>query len=193
MSSALYARLLPQRSSRSIVLALSVAALVLVASGGYHQRERLPSLSARQRYCTSDELSVGHGHWEQIDIDAHTWPRLKQSAGYTCSDNRHALMCFTNDATQLPRLAASNSWRWKPEGCALRPFNAKNLIRRLGENARRGKPGRGILFVGDSLQLQHVQSFECLVGQFVEEGFMTDKEVNGLLLGEGAGRLDFVR
>ncbi|ORY81281.1 GDSL/SGNH-like acyl-esterase family found in Pmr5 and Cas1p-domain-containing protein [Leucosporidium creatinivorum] len=197
MSSTPYTSLLPQRSNRNYTIAALAVGLVLIATGTYHQRERLPSLRldalAGQRYCTNDELSVGHGRWEQVEIDAHTWPRLKQSVGYTCSDNRHALMCFTNDATQLPRLAASNSWRWKPEGCTLRPFDAKKLIRRLGDNSRKGKAGRGLLFVGDSLQLQHVQSFECLMGQYVEEGFMTDKEVNGLLLGEAAGRLDFVR
>lgn len=178
--------LLPRR--QLYLLAGLAAGLLLLATATY-QRDRLPTSS--QPWCTNDQLSTGQ--WEPIKVDGHTWPRLKQSVGYLCADRNHALHCFEEEPTQLPRLAQANSWRWKPDGCALRPFDTDALVDKLGANARRGAKGSGILFVGDSLQLQQVQSFECLMGEHVEEGYISDYEIGSLKLEKGAGKVEFVR
>ncbi|ORY81280.1 GDSL/SGNH-like acyl-esterase family found in Pmr5 and Cas1p-domain-containing protein [Leucosporidium creatinivorum] len=188
-----YASLIPPKTQRTYTIAVLLLGLFLVLSGTWRQRDHLPTFDALagEPYCASDQLAVGQ--WLPIQFDARTWPILKDSAGYLCSDNRHALMCGTSEPSQLPRLAAANSWRWKPQGCALRPFDAAALSHRLGANSRKGTKGRGILFVGDSLQLQQVQSFECLMGRHVQEGFISDYEVGSLELSNGAGKLEFVR
>lgn len=190
---AAFASLLPPKVPRTYTIAGLLLCLFLILSSTWRQRDHLPtfdSLSA-EPYCASDQLAVGR--WQPIKIDTRTWPILKESAGYLCSDSRHALMCFDNQPSQLPRLAAANSWRWKPQECALRPFDSTALSHRLGANSRQGAKGRGILFVGDSLQLQQVQSFECLMGRHVQEGYISDYEVGSLELAGGAGKLEFVR
>lgn len=132
MSSTPYTSLAPQRSSRNYTLVALAVGLVLIASATFHQRERLPSLNelntlVGEPYCTMEQLSTGR--WEKDEVEPHTWSRLKQSVGYTCADDRYGMRCFFEDPLlQLPRLAALNSWLWKPEGCALRPFTSSSIV-----------------------------------------------------------------
>lgn len=175
------------------VFALITLGVVLLSTWHRHSLPVLLTLDTlgMRRYCEND--LIGKGMWMPEPVDGHTWARLKASAGYTCHDHRHALMCFTNEPSELPRLAAANGWRWQPHDCQLRPFDSTTLLRRLGRNARQGKRGSGILFVGDSLQLQQSQSFECMMGAHIEEGFLTDYEVGNFTLEDGAGQVGFVR
>jgi hypothetical protein len=197
MSSIPYTSLLPQRSSRRYTLLVIVLGISLAFVGTLLLQAELPlSVNALvgERYCTSNELSVGR--WEQHEVLPFTWPRLKHSAGYTCSDDRYMLRCSLEDPSQLARLAAAISWRWKPHGCALRQFNPNKLAHRLGRNLRNGRKGSGILFVGDSLTLQHAQSFECLAGLSIDSGFLMDSldytSSNSFVLSGGA-TIEYVR
>ncbi|KAJ8291757.1 Protein trichome birefringence-like 28 [Rhodotorula toruloides] len=193
-----YTALSPLQRRRQQWYSLFAVAVILLffSAATYRHPDALPDLPtlstfSRLRYCRNDEIA--EGSWVPAPVDGRTWARLKVSAGYTCHDNRHALMCFTNEPSELPRLAAANSWRWQPRDCQLRSFDAAALVRRLSRNARQGKNGSGILFVGDSLQLQHSQSFECMMGDHIERGFLSDYEVGNFSLEDGAGQVGFVR
>lgn len=193
-----YTALSPLQRRRQQWYSLFAVAVILLffSAATYRHPDALPDLPtlstfSRLRYCRNDEIA--EGSWVPAPVDGRTWARLKVSAGYTCHDNRHALMCFTNEPSELPRLAAANSWRWQPRDCQLRSFDAAALVRRLSRNARQGKKGSGILFVGDSLQLQHSQSFECMMGDHIERGFLSDYEVGNFSLEDGAGQVGFVR
>ncbi|BGO95671.1 hypothetical protein NBRC10512_007368 [Rhodotorula toruloides] len=184
-----------QRRRRQWYWLFAVAVILLFFSAATYSDALpdLPTLStfSRLRYCRNDEIA--EGSWVPAPVDGRTWARLKVSAGYTCHDNRHALMCFTSEPSELPRLAAANSWRWQPRDCQLHSFDAAAFVRRLSRNTRQGKKGSGILFVGDSLQLQHSQSFECLMGDHIERDFLSDYEVGNFSLEDGAGQIGFVR
>lgn len=200
MSTAAYSTLLPPtaRGTRRsyYVVVLSLGCALLLSTLTYHQRALLLpasfSLLSHQPYCTDSQLSTGK--WiPRLGVDGHTWPRLRTSVGYTCADNVHARWCWTLDptASQLDRLTKANSWEWETEGCRLRDFVPEKLLQRLAKGG--GGEGRGILFVGDSLQLQQAQSFECLMGEYVEEGYLSDHEIGSLRLEGGAGKVDFAR
>lgn len=150
-----------------------------------------------ERYCHPEELGIGK--WllrtEDAAVDGHTWPRLKASVGYGfCEDaNRTALSCASRHPDGLRQLQKLNRWEWKPHGCAIRPFDPAAFVERLAEIAEKGKGGRGLLFVGGRSAQRQAQSLECLLGQYVDKGSLTDANRSGVYLAENAGKIEFVR
>lgn len=143
-----------------------------------------------QRYCRLDELASGG--WESVPVDGHTWPRLKESCGYRygLDGNRSATSCYTRDPGMLPVLVVTNSWRWMPSGCALRPFDPARFVQRLEERARAGNSG--ILFVGGEDSRIQTISLESLLGRQIERSHIADRHPFSSVRLEGtAGNLAF--
>lgn len=129
-------------------------------------------------------------------MDGHTWPRLKDSTGYRfgLDGNRSATSCYSRNSTLLPRIVAANSWRWKPSGCAIRPFDPARLVRRLAERAKARALGGGILFVGGEDSRMQAISLESLLGRYVERGSISDlSSFSSVKLEGGAGAISFFR
>ncbi|PIA40413.1 hypothetical protein AQUCO_02500247v1 [Aquilegia coerulea] len=49
------------------------------------------------------------------------------------------------------------NWRWKPDGCDLRRFDAKNFLQIVR--------GKTLVFIGDSVARNHMESLLCLLSQ----------------------------
>lgn len=155
-------------------------------------RPLAPRSGLFERCCRIGELSSGK--WEPVVVDGHTWPRLKDSTGYRfgLDGNRSATSCYSRNSTLLPQLVAANSWRWKPTGCAIRPFDPARLVRRLAERAKERALGGGILFVGGEDSRMQAISLESLLGRYVERGSISDlASFSSIKLESGAGAISF--
>ena len=180
---------------RTLLLATALAGAFLFYSSGGPQlppRPLAPQSGLFERYCRTGELSSGM--WEPVVVDGHTWPRLKDSTGYRfgLDGNRSATSCYSRNSTLLPQLVAANSWRWKPTGCAIRPFDPARLVRRLAERAKERALGGGILFVGGEDCRMQAISLESLLGRYIKRGAISDfASFSSVKLESGAGAISF--
>jgi hypothetical protein len=179
---------------RTLLLATAlVGAILFYSSSGSRlpPRPLAPVTGLFERCCRIGELSSGN--WEPVVVDGHTWPRLKDSTGYRfgLDGNRSATSCYGRNATLRPQLVAANSWRWKPTGCAIRPFDPARLVRRLAERAKERNRG-GILFVGGEDSRVQAISLESLLGRYIERGSISDlSSFTSAKLEGGAGAISF--
>ena len=114
------------------------------------------SLLLRRCLCHSMHSSVIHSGPEDCDIFSGQWIPSTDPVPYTsatCPYISSHQSCLLNGRTDIHFL----KWRFKPHGCDLDAFDAKQLL-----NSMRGK---SIAFLGDSLSRNQMESLLCLLNE----------------------------
>lgn len=92
------------------------------------------------------DCDIFHGEW----VKDSSYPLYTSATCKIISEHQN---CQGNGRPD----SAYEKWRWKPHECELPRFDAKEFLRVM--------KGKRILFVGDSLSRNHLESLVCLLDQ----------------------------
>lgn len=119
----------------------------------------IPVASNLNRQISTDKCDLFDGNW----IQDETYPLYNSTL---CPFAERGFNCLANGRKD----SGYTKWRWKPKGCEIPRFKAREALERLR--------GKRVVFVGDSLSRTQWESLICMLMEGVDDK-RSVYEVNG--------------